>query len=82
MSRDDLTDFLHSWPHEPGPINARRIVGGDGRAKLQIRIDLGVLQMEMEGRPDGQRFDGFDSLLSYQQDRLVRYREQTGNVSS
>jgi len=81
VSRDDLTDFLHSWPHEPGPINARRIVGGDGRAKLQIRIDLGVLQMEMEGRPDGQRFDGFDSLLSYQQDRLRRYGEQTANVS-
>ena len=76
MSDIDLTQLLRSWPHQPGRINARRIVGQDGRPKLQIRIDLGVLQMEFEGRPDGQRFEGFDSLLSFQQDRLERYTRQ------
>jgi len=69
----DLTNLLSSWPHEPGRINARRVTGADGRPKLQIRIDLGVLQMEMDGRPDGQRPDGFESLLALQQDRLRRY---------
>src|SRR4051812_19421016 len=28
-----------------------------------MRVDLGLLQMEMSGRPDGQRPAGFDSLL-------------------
>ena len=28
-----------------------------------MRIDLGLIQMELAGRPDGQRPDGFESLL-------------------
>lgn len=74
----DLTQMLASWPHVAGRINARRIAGADGRQKLQIRIDLGVLQMEMTGRPDGQRPHGFESLLDHQQDRLNRYTRETG----
>src|SRR5262245_5138947 len=73
MTDFDLTNLLSSWPLEPGRINARRIQGADGRPKLQVRIDLGVLQMEVTGRPDGQRPNGFDSLLEYQLDRLKRY---------
>lgn len=67
---------------EPGRINARRIKGADGRTKLQIRIDLGVLQMEMEGRPDGQRPEGFESLLDYQRDRLRRYAAHAGDEAA
>jgi hypothetical protein len=81
MDNADLTDFLMSWPMEPGRINARRITGRDGRAKLQIRIDLGVLQMEMTGRPDGLRPEGFDSLLDYQKDRLARYAQHNAPES-
>ena len=72
----DLSALLRSWPYEAGRVNARRINGRDGRPKLQIRIDLGVLQLELEGRPDGERPEGFESLLAYQQDRLRRYRAQ------
>ncbi|MHC4413893.1 MAG: UvrB/UvrC motif-containing protein [Planctomycetota bacterium] len=73
----DMTELLRAWPYEAGRVNARRITGGDGRPKLQIRIDLGVLQMEMDGRPDGRRLEGFESLLAYQQDRLQRYTRQS-----
>ncbi len=73
MSQKDLTTFLTSWPYDAGRINARRIVGDDGRAKIQVRVDLGVLQMECDGRPDGARPEGFESLLDYQLDRLDRY---------
>jgi len=76
--RDDLTQFLQSWPHEAGKINARRIAGDDGRQKLQIRIELGVLQMEMAGRPDGDKPQGYETLLALQQDRLKRYRAEAG----
>ena len=78
MLDDDLSELLQRWPYEPGRVNSRRIIGRDGRPKLQIRLDLGVLHMEIEGRPDGQRPKGFESLLAYQQDRLRRYASQSG----
>jgi hypothetical protein len=68
----DLNTLLKDWPHEPGAIKVRKIAGLDGREKLQLRIDLGILQMEMSGRPDGVRPQGFESLLAYHQDRAAR----------
>jgi hypothetical protein len=50
---DDLTDLLNAFPHEPGRINARLIRCKDGREHLQVRVELGVLQMAVDGRPDG-----------------------------
>lgn len=50
----------------------RKIVGLDGREKLQLRVDLGVLQMEINGRPDGQRPHNCESLLEYHQKRAAR----------
>jgi hypothetical protein len=80
VDETDLTGLLKSWPYEPGRVNARKIKGHDGRMKLQVRIDLGILHMEMEGRPDGERPEGFESLLAYQQDRLERYAGQGGGA--
>ncbi len=79
MDHEDLTELLQTWPYEPGRVNARRITGRDGRPKLQIRIDLGILQMEIDGRPDGERPHGFESLLAYQQDRFDRYSTESGH---
>jgi len=61
----DLNDLLEGWPHEPGQVKVRKIAGSDGREKLQLRIDLGVIQMEVSGRPDGLRPEGFESLLHF-----------------
>src|SRR5437667_7499066 len=72
----DLNTILKDWPHENGTIKVRKIIGLDGREKLQLRIDLGVLQMEMTGRPDGQRPHNCESLLAYRQSRAVRADEQ------
>lgn len=49
----DLTELLNGFPHEPGRISARLIRSADGREHLQVRVELGVLQMAVEGRPDG-----------------------------
>ena len=68
----DLNTVLKDWPHESGAIKVRKIAGLDGREKLQLRIDLGVLQMEMNGRPDGVRPHGCESLLVYHQHRAER----------
>ena len=68
----DLNSLLQDWPHETGSIKVRKILGLDGREKLQLRIDLGILQMEMTGRPDGVRPHNCESLLQYHQRRAAR----------
>lgn len=68
----DLNTILKDWPHENRAIKVRKILGLDGRHKLQLRIDLGVLQMELSGRPDGMRPHGCESLLTYHQLRAAR----------
>jgi len=72
----DLNTILKDWPHENGAIKVRKIIGLDGREKLQLRIDLGVLQMEMTGRPDGQRPHNYESLLAYHQSRAACAEEK------
>jgi hypothetical protein len=77
----DLNDLLGDWPHEPGQLKVRKILGNDGKEKLQLRIDLGLIQMETTGRPDGTQPEGFDSLLEYHQDR-ARKAEKKGEKYS
>ncbi len=74
----DLTPWLSEWPYDPAVVSARRIRGRDGREKIQIRLDLGILQMETAGRPDGQRPFGRDSLLDYFQEKAARFRKEFG----
>src|SRR5438477_3328840 len=68
----DLNTILKDWPHENRAIKVRKVLGLDGRQKLQLRIDLGVLQMELTGRPDGNRPHGCESVLTYHQKRATR----------
>lgn len=60
---DDVSRILKDWPYQPGQLSVRIVDGDDGRPKIQLRLDLGLLQMEFEGRPDGQRPGGYESLL-------------------
>src|SRR2546427_4101102 len=75
----DLNTILKDWGHESGTIKVRKITGLDGREKLQLRVDLGVLQMEITGRPDGRRPHNCESLLEYHQKRATR-AEQKGEA--
>lgn len=68
----DLNDLLRDWPHEPGMIKVRKILGSDGREKLQLRIDLGLIQMETVGRPDGLVPYDRESLLEYHRERAKK----------
>jgi len=42
----------------------RTLKGKDGMPKIQLRVDLGLLQMNAEGRPDGKKPFGHESLLN------------------
>ncbi|MFN3649049.1 MAG: DNA helicase UvrBC [Armatimonadota bacterium] len=76
---DDITRLLHGWPHDgDGELQVRRLRGEDGALKLQVRLDLGVMQMETTGRPDGRRPYGFDTLLEYFSHRAEEYRSEHG----
>ena len=74
----DISDILGGWPFEPGQVIVRKIAGSDGREKIQMRLDMGLLQMEMTGRPDGQRPYGQESLLAHYEHMLQRHRQDNG----
>jgi UvrB/uvrC motif len=76
-SAHDITPVLTDWEYEPGTLNVRKITGLDGLPKLQLRLDLGLLQMEMTGRPDGVRPFGHESLLDYFEHQLQDQQNST-----
>lgn len=76
MSYVDLQATLRDWPYEPEKISVRKILGADGTIKLQMRVELGLLQLEGEGRPDGTRPEGCDTLLDYHRQQLVRQEQR------
>lgn len=78
LASKDITPVLKGWDYEPGTINVRKISGVDGQPKLQMRVDLGLLQMELSGRPDGTRPHGCESLLDYFERELNEHRIRNG----
>jgi hypothetical protein len=74
MSRD-IAALLAGWSFDPERMNVRIIRGDDGRDKIQIRLDLGVLQMDFDGRPDGLRIEGYDSWFDLLQARAKAHEE-------
>ena len=69
MTHVDISEILGEWPYDP-MRNVRRITCLEGRDKLQVRLPLGLEQYELDGRPDGQRPEGFDSFLELLEHRL------------
>ena len=63
--RENIDRILRDWPFDSEAANVRVVKGEDGRKVLQMRIDLGLLQLEIEGRPDGQRPSGFESFYDF-----------------
>jgi len=67
----DIHKLLADWPSEPDGVTARLIVGDDGARQLQLRLDVGILQMQLDGRPDGQRPHNCDSWLDRLEQRTA-----------
>ncbi len=70
----DISHLLESWDYQPGQLAVRRLKGKDGQDRVQMRLDLGILQMHADGRPDGKRPMGHVSLYEFFQDRLEKYK--------
>lgn len=78
MTRD-LRPIVEGWDFEPGKISVRKIIGTDGREKIQTRVDMGILQFQPAGRPDGARPHGFTTLLEFHESRLGAYIRENGD---
>tara|TARA_Y100000588_G_scaffold304347_1_gene327183 strand:+ start:220 stop:999 length:780 start_codon:yes stop_codon:yes gene_type:complete len=75
---DDISKVLENWDYRLGRVDARRVKGEGGVEKLQLRIDLGLLQMNAQFRPDGKRPFGHPTLLDHFLIRLEKHREKHG----
>jgi tetratricopeptide (TPR) repeat protein len=65
----DITDILTDWEYN-SENSVRIIQANDGRQVLQVRQPLGIEQYELDGRPDGKRPYGNESLLHYYEERF------------
>jgi hypothetical protein len=70
----DLEQFLRDFPYEAGRLNARIVRVADGREVVQVRVEMGVLQMEAEGRPDRR-----PSVFARLRDRARQHRGRLGS---
>lgn len=63
--KEHIDHILKNWEYSPGEVDARLARGDDGREVVQLRIDMGLLQMEVDGRPDGTRPQGAETYYDY-----------------
>ena len=66
-----LDDLLTGWEFNPSTLNVRLVKGKDGRDVIQMRVDMGILQLETTGRPDGEPVAECESYLEYLQRRSI-----------
>jgi hypothetical protein len=72
----DIDSVLGDWPFKPGVISARLVRAADGRQVMQMRIELGILQMELAGRPDGERPGGEPTYLDWLRKQAAALRAE------
>jgi hypothetical protein len=75
----DISALLDQWDYQPGQVVVRKFHGKDGVEKIQLRVDLGLLQMNATGRPDGKRPYGRESLLEYYSSLVDKFRREHDN---
>ena len=68
----NIDSLLRKWDFRPGEVNARLLKTRSGREVLQMRIDMGVVQMETDLRPDGQRPNGAETYYDYLVGEVIR----------
>jgi hypothetical protein len=72
----DISSLLEQWDYQPGQVVVRKFRGNDGLEKIQLRVDLGMLQMNALGRPDGKHPYGRETLLEYYQAQLEKFQTE------
>ena len=73
--RYDISEILRAWEYDR-LNNTRKIKGKNGKEKIQIRLPLGIEQFEIDGRPDGKRPYGKESLLEYYRAKVEVHKKK------
>src|SRR5580704_10909002 len=74
----DISSLLDQWDYQPGQVVVRKFRGKDGIDKIQLRVDLGLLQMNATGRPDGKHPFGHESLLEHYLAQREKFKLEHG----
>jgi hypothetical protein len=77
----DIDPALEGWEFKPGAVQCRLIQARDGRQVIQLRIDLGLMQLETTARPDGSRPHGFTTYADYLRHQ-ARLEQRNGETFS
>lgn len=75
----DIAPLLEGFDYRDGELTARVVVGLDGRDKVQIRIQCGMVQFEADGHPTGDRPFDHESRLAYHRSRIESVRALSGS---
>ena len=73
---EDIGRILRAWPYD-AQNSIRKVIDFDGAEKIQVRVDQGafqgILQMELDGRPDGERPHDRTFVLDFYKDALQKH---------
>ena len=64
-AKKHIDKILKDWPFDSDHLSVRLVDGDDGREIIQMRIDMGLLQLETQGRPDGTRPFGNETVYHH-----------------
>jgi hypothetical protein len=66
----DLDELLEGWVQPRDEVPARVIAGLGNELLIQLRVDMGLVQMFPDGRPDGQCYCGCTTALDFFRQQL------------
>jgi len=75
----NLRSFLGSWPYDP-ENNVRVAHGADGREIILVRQPMGLEEYEIDGRPDGRRIHGMESVFHFHRARFDATKQSNGLI--
>jgi membrane-associated HD superfamily phosphohydrolase len=80
---EDIGQILENWPFDP-ENSIRKVIDSSGVEKIQVRVDQGafqgVLQMNLDGRPDGRRPHNSDFAFDHYRDSQQNVLETEGSL--
>lgn len=62
---ENIDRILRDWPYRPNAVSVRMVKGDNRREVVQMRIEMGILQLETTDRPDGERPHGAATFLDH-----------------
>jgi hypothetical protein len=76
----DLRSFLGSWPYDP-ENNVRVAQGAHGGEIILVRQPMGLEEYEIDGRPDGRRIHGMESVFDFHRARFDSAKQSNGLIA-